>query len=226
MAGIGPPRIGVSPVLTVHGAGTHRSSRELLRNPARLPGVRRHLLVVTIVLAALAGCGRDSVLESGNPIHPAEGPGSVLRISDPSGISLLDTANAQILGRVRGGVRSRDWVFETRLTPTGTSVVAVDRRGEATWQHDVGGDLAMRVASSDGTRLALLPFEDTRVDPYHPAGRLRTDVTVLPTDGGDPRTYSLDGNFEPEAFSTSGRSLFVVEYVPPEAPDRYRVRKL
>src|SRR4051794_7058099 len=108
MAGIGPPRIGVSPVLTGHGAGTHRSSRELLRIPARLPDVRRHLLVVTVLLAALAGCGRDSVLESGNPIHPADAPDSVLRISDPSGISLLDTASAQILGRVRDGVRSWD----------------------------------------------------------------------------------------------------------------------
>lgn len=184
----------------------------------------RRLLPVLVVL--LAGCGRGEVLTSATPLHQATAPGPVLRIPDPSGVSLLDTEAGRVVTRVRDGIRSRDWVFQARLTPTGTSVVAVDGRGEGVWQRDLDGDLAVRVASSDGTRVALLPFEDARVDPYHPAGRLRTALTVLPTDGGKPRTYELDGNFEPEAFSTSGRSLFVVEYVPPEAPESYRVRKV
>ncbi|HEX4904308.1 MAG TPA: hypothetical protein VFU93_02570 [Acidimicrobiales bacterium] len=184
----------------------------------------RRLLPVLLVL--LAACGRGEALTSATPLHEAARPAHVLRIPDPSGVSLLDTDAGRVLTRVRDGVRSRNWVFQARLTPTGTLVHAVDGRGESVWQRDLDGDLAVRVASSDGTRVGLLPFEDARVDPYHPAGRLTTALTVLPTDGGEPRTYELDGNFEPEAFSTSGRSLFVVEYVPPEAPDRYRVRKL
>ena len=184
----------------------------------------RRLLPVLLVL--LAACGRGDALTSATPLHEVAGPEHVLRIPDPSGVSLLDTDAGRVLTRVRDGVRSRDWVFQARLTPTGTLVHAVDGRGESAWQRDLDGDLAVRVASADGTRVALLPFDDARVDPYHPAGRLTTALTVLPTDGGEPRTYELDGNFEPEAFSTSGRSLFVVEYVPPAAPDRYRVRKL
>lgn len=184
----------------------------------------RRLLPVLLVL--LAACGRGDALTSATPLREATGPERVLRIPDPSGVSLLDTDAGRVLTRVRDGVRSRDWVFQARLTPTGTLVHAVDGRGESAWQRDLDGDLAVRVASSDGANVALLPFEDARVDPYHPAGRLTTALTVLPTDGGEPRTYELDGNFEPEAFSTSGRSLFVVEYLPPAAPDRYRVRKL
>ena len=186
--------------------------------------MRRLLPVLALLLAA--ACGGAEALTATTPLHRQAPPSDVLRIPDPSGVSLLDTEAGRVLTRVRGGVRSRDWVFQARLAPTGTSVVAVDGRGEAAWQRDLEGDLAVRVASSDGTRVALLPFEDAHVDPYHPAGRLTTALTVLPTDGGAPQTYELDGNFEPEAFSTSGRSLFVVEYLPPAAPDRYRVRMM
>ena len=34
----------------------------------------------------------------------------------------------------------------------------------------------------------------------------------------------LPGNLEPEAFSAAGERLFVLDYLPPAAPDRYRVR--
>lgn len=153
-------------------------------------------------------------------------PATVLRIPDPLGISLLDTESGTVVTRVRGGVRSRDWVFQASPTDAGTRIAAISGRGDVAWHHDLDGDLAIRVASADGSRVALLPTADAHVDPYNPAGRTTTRLTVLPTNGDDVREYSLAGNFEPEAFSTSGRSLFVVEYVPPEAPDHYRVRKL
>jgi hypothetical protein len=41
-----------------------------------------------------------------------------------------------------------------------------------------------------------------------------------------PRRLDLDGNFEPEAFSSDDRHLYVLEYLPREAPDRYRVRQV
>jgi hypothetical protein len=37
---------------------------------------------------------------------------------------------------------------------------------------------------------------------------------------------SVPGNVEPEAFSLSGDALFVVDFVPPLAPERYRVARL
>lgn len=183
------------------------------------------MLLLPVVLVGLAGCGREQVLRAATPLRTPL-PSAVLRIADPSGVSLLDTEAGTVRTRIRHGVRSRDWVFEARLTEAGTTVRAINSAGDAVWQRDVDGDLAARIASSDGSRLALLPFDDAHVDAYSPAGRLTTDLTVVPTDGGEPRTYELEGNFEPEAFATSGQSLFVVEYVPPEAPDSYRVRKL
>jgi hypothetical protein len=45
-------------------------------------------------------------------------------------------------------------------------------------------------------------------------------------DTAEARAIQLVGNYEPEAFSTDGQSLFVVEYLPPMNPTRYRVRRL
>ena len=44
--------------------------------------------------------------------------------------------------------------------------------------------------------------------------------------GQKPRSYLVQGNVEPEAFSLSTRSLFVIEFMPPTAPDRYRVARI
>jgi hypothetical protein len=180
--------------------------------------------IVLLVAVVLAGCGSEASL----PRLSVDGQTStsVLRLADGAGVSLLDTDAAEVTTWIRGGVRSRDWVFQSRLTAAGTSVSAVSPRGEVAWSADLDGDVSARVASSDGSLVALLPYDDAHVDPYHPEGRAATELTVLATDGSGERTYDLDGNFEPEAFSTSGRSLFVIEYVPPDAPDRYRVRKL
>jgi hypothetical protein len=51
-------------------------------------------------------------------------------------------------------------------------------------------------------------------------------VVVAATTGEPERTYDLEGNFEPEAFTRKGDALFLVEYLPAMRPDRYRVRKL
>jgi hypothetical protein len=47
---------------------------------------------------------------------------------------------------------------------------------------------------------------------------------VVADDGGQRVRLDLPGNLEPEAFSADGRLLFVLDYLPPAAPDRYRVR--
>ena len=39
-------------------------------------------------------------------------------------------------------------------------------------------------------------------------------------------TYRLDGNLEPEAFSTDAKYLFVIQYLPPSEPSLYRVAEL
>jgi DNA-binding beta-propeller fold protein YncE len=49
---------------------------------------------------------------------------------------------------------------------------------------------------------------------------------VVAQAGGGAKAFDLAGNFEPEAFSTDGRELFLLEYIPALAPTRYRVRRL
>jgi hypothetical protein len=51
-------------------------------------------------------------------------------------------------------------------------------------------------------------------------------LVVIDQDTADSRTIELKGNYEPEAFSTDGGSLFVIEYLPPRRPTSYRVRRL
>ncbi|SEH01429.1 hypothetical protein SAMN05444920_120133 [Nonomuraea solani] len=55
-----------------------------------------------------------------------------------------------------------------------------------------------------------------------PGPRTRTTLTLA--GDGRPRTLRLAGNIEPEAFSPDGATLYVLDRLPPAAPDRYRVR--
>jgi hypothetical protein len=55
----------------------------------------------------------------------------------------------------------------------------------------------------------------------------RSSTTLLVMRAGSERKrFELPGNVEPEAFSVDGDGLFVLDYLPPTAPDGYRVRWL
>jgi len=72
------------------------------------------------------------------------------------------------------------------------------------------------VASAEGRLVALAP----------PPGP-RSSTVIAVADGSGERTrVDLPGNLDPEAFDTTGQYLFVLDYLPPTAPDRYRVRAL
>ena len=179
-------------------------------------------LAIAGALAVLAACGGEESLSSlSQPIDR-----DLLVVPDPSGVSLVDTSTGSVVTRVADGIRSRDFVFQSRLLDAGTRLIAVGGRGEAAWQKDLDGALTARVVSADSSLIALLPSDEPRVDPYNPIGRTTTRLSVVSTHGAGLREYELDGNFEPEAFASSGRSLFVIEYLPAMQPDRYRVRKL
>jgi hypothetical protein len=54
-------------------------------------------------------------------------------------------------------------------------------------------------------------------------GRANTTVVVAGP-AGEQHRFTLPGCVEPEAFSSENRDLFVLDYLPPQQPDRYRVR--
>lgn len=86
--------------------------------------------------------------------------------------------------------------------------------------------LTARVASTTGTLVALTA-DGSAYPTNRPAGRERTTIVVVDPRGVRPaREFDLAGNFEPEAFSADDAYLFVQEYLPANAPERYRVRRV
>jgi hypothetical protein len=87
--------------------------------------------------------------------------------------------------------------------------------------------LDVRVVAESGAAVALMDPLPDGWDPEVPLPRSRTPIVVAdPTGTMEPRTYDLRGNFEPEAFSTDDRRLFLIQHLPAEAPTVYRVTVL
>lgn len=104
-----------------------------------------------------------------------------------------------------------------------THLVASDpETGAQRWSRSVAGLLSLKVVSHDGRRVALSPLNER----YYLYGRPRTKVVIVGDGLPTAQTIELDGNFEPEAFSTDGQSLFVLQYRPARRPSRYQVRRL
>jgi YVTN family beta-propeller protein len=60
-----------------------------------------------------------------------------------------------------------------------------------------------------------------------PHGRSLTQIVVAsPTGPAPAKPFRLTGNFEPEAFSTNGDVLFMLDFFPALAPERYQVARL
>lgn len=96
---------------------------------------------------------------------------------------------------------------------------------EQTVTH-IDGTWELRLLSADGTTAVLMPPKANGVDPYLPEARTSTSMLLVHLDGRSPERFDLDGNYEPEALSTDGSALFVIEYTPALAPEQYQVRQL
>ena len=174
-------------------------------------------MVGAAIAIAIAGCA-----------GPGSGPNAedVLFLRAGGGITLVRDLPEGNAVRVRGAVPSTDWSALVRAIPNGsrTRVVALDAAtGVELWTREVPGRLEVKVAGDHGRLVAL---GDPRRAAGYPRGRSSTTLVISGRDLPEPRTVELQGNYEPEAFATDGRSLFVVEYLPPQRPTRYRVRRL
>ncbi|AGZ43209.1 YncE family protein [Actinoplanes friuliensis] len=175
---------------------------------------RRNLFIIAGGVALAGGCrketpaavavpdvvvteGRQGLVVLGGPHPRGLGPDSVLSPDGTIAYAVTRTdAGASVLARLT----------PARGEPAGTMIV------EAGW--------IPRVISSTGSFCAL-----TRTPPSaRPAPRARTPLLV--TSDGRKREYTLTGVVEPDAFTTDGSGLFVLEWLPASAPDRYRVRLL
>jgi hypothetical protein len=178
-------------------------------------------------LAVLGGC-RLRGREAGSPAAPAS-PGDVLFVTTSSGLAVVDAATGERILPAPAALATAEWHLVTGTEPTaaGLRLVTRDpRTGQAVSEGPLRDRLEARVISPDGRFVALTrPAGGTPAAPYRPVGRERTTVVVAES-GRERHRLDLPGNIEPEAFSPDGAVLYVLDYLPPARPDRYRVRAI
>lgn len=153
-------------------------------------------------------------------------PKDVLFLRSPEGVALVREPPANTAINVPNAVPAIDWSAVVRSIPQDgvTRVEAIDpQTGTSMWAREVVGELEVKVASANAAMVAL---GHPRDGAGYSFGRTSTTLVILEDGVPKPRTIELDGNYVPEAFSTDGGSLFVVEYLPSRNPTSYRVRRL
>ncbi len=85
------------------------------------------------------------------------------------------------------------------------------------------GGLEHRLTSPDGRWAVSATPLPPGASIYEPGGRATTTIAVEDRLTGDTVTHTYPANLEPEAFSTDGTALYVIDHRPAADPERYRV---
>jgi hypothetical protein len=184
--------------------------------------MRRWTIYLAVTAAALCACGAEAATEANR-----SAPADLLFVPVEGGLDVLSATSGHPTRTLPGGIASPDYSVLASTEPEGdgTLVRMTDLAGEELVRASVAGQMTARVVSPSGALVAVTEPAEDGSTPYVPAGRSSTKVTVVDADGKS-ETFDLRGNFEPEAFSTDDRQLFLIEYIPARAPTRYRVRRL
>jgi hypothetical protein len=180
--------------------------------------------------ALLGACSPRRAPQAQAPPQPR--PKDVLLVETTSGLAVVDASTSRFLVHPGPGVAAYDGSgLATVVTVKGRTRISVHGLdGMLSYGAEAAGILSPRAVSPGGAKVALVAESDTRVagraaSVYRPAGRRETTIVVVDRSGEQHRV-TVPGCVEPEAFSLTGDSLFVLDYLPPRAPDRYRVRVL
>jgi hypothetical protein len=180
-------------------------------------------LAAVAILASACGGGNEVSIDS-NRRRP-----ELLYLGSNSSITALAPTSGRVTFQEAGAVPSRDWSVLYTATNDGvtTTLRTLDPdTGAELATRDVPGVFTVRTVSEDGAMVALAPPYPAGVDTYHPSSKDPTPLVIVRRGDPDPQVLSVPGNVEPEAFSLDGGSLFVIDFVPPLAPERYRVASL
>jgi DNA-binding beta-propeller fold protein YncE len=191
----------------------------------------RTFVVAATLMSVLGGCTGGAVDE-----RPEAGTVSsatvhdILVLSTSDGSVLFDSGSGAVLARDAGALVAPDGsrLYSTTRSGTETTLQALDAAsGTVLSTATLEGSLDARVASLSGRSIALMHAMPAGQAPWVPVPRAHTTIVVAdPTGERAARRYRLDGNFEPEAFSIDDRRLFMIQYLPAEAPAAYRVTTL
>lgn len=184
--------------------------------------LRRLLPLLVLALPACAGIGRPQGIEAL--------AGQDLLLGSSNGVVSLNAGSGAVTFQGEGVPALGTWssVFSTSVSAGSSLLEGRDTTsGKVLSSIEVPGELSVRIASADGSLVALMPPLPHGTSPWIPEPRARTQLTVAePTGAREPASYELEGNFEPEAFSSDGRFLYMISFVPPTAPEAYRVARL
>ncbi|WP_255607751.1 YncE family protein [Micromonospora sp. PLK6-60] len=186
---------------------------------ATTPLHRRTLLTVLAGagLATVAGCGPERTATA----QPAVAVPDPLLAEVDGGVAVLRGADRRT---VPNALATADGsaLWATTTAGTDTTLTRIDTgTGRRSAPITLAGRWLPQAVSTDGTTVALTP--DARAATDRPAGRTASPVLVVDATGIRHR-LRLAGNHVPEAFSADQTGLFVLEWLPAAAPDRYRVR--
>lgn len=178
---------------------------------------RAVLLILTTTLVASVACGDRR--------EAAPAADDLLYLRSGAGVAVVNAgAGGQAFKRL-DAVPSGDWstIVHTISGRGSTEVVATDPTTDVDrWRDVVEGNLKINVVSHSGDLVALSPSRER----YYRYGRSETTFVIVGRELEEERVLTVEGNFEPEAFSADGSSLFVVSYLPARAPSQYQVRRL
>ena len=176
-------------------------------------------------LTLLVACGPEASPRAAVELPE---PSGVLWLETNEGLAAVELPEGAVRMEVPNAVVGRDFteIYSTRHGRGTTKLVRWDPETAAVLTGmSIRGAFAPNVAGPGG-QVALTEPRSEGATPWLPDGRMRTTVVIGTPDSGTERRYELAGNFEPEAFSTNGRRLYMIEYIPPSEPNRYRVRIL
>lgn len=174
--------------------------------------------VIAVTVAVLAACGEP-------PSPELERASDFLFFRSSRGVAVFEAGTSNPTFTAGTSVTNSDWstVIETEYIRGVTELTAVvPRTGAERWTESIAGRWQPKIVSEDGTLVALGPLNER----HYRVGRAATTLLVAGSGIPEPRTVFLNGNYEPEAFSTDGQSIFVIKYLPARNPTKYQVRRL
>ncbi|MEA2452398.1 MAG: hypothetical protein QOG04_1108 [Actinomycetota bacterium] len=180
-------------------------------------GHLRTTFLICIAALFVVSCGSPEIQAAGDDLLFISARGGGVAVITPGG------SGPDFLAR--NSTPSSNWktVVKSYWRGNTTKLVALDpATGLHRWEAVVGESQRVKIVSGNGTLVATSPWDERG----HLRGRARTTLTVAGSARPEPQRYELEGNFEPEAFSTDGGSLFVVSYLPARKPVNYQVRRL
>jgi hypothetical protein len=190
---------------------------------------------MAMTMLALVGCSPPEPTVRPHILHAARAPvapvtRAALLIGTGAGVTALDAATGAVLYVGSGVLSSHQPTDLIDATVHGQVTVLITRdpaTGAPKATTTIRGRLAIRVVSGDGSHVALMAPVPSGSDPWVPRPRAVTDIVVADLTGADrPQRFHIQGNVEPEAFSSDGTGLFLIRYLPASAPTAYRVARL